>query len=1093
MKRKTFSATVVSVLALAISFALGKPPEGIKTQPSLGPAAQNTATTPPPAKPQLPEGPKPIPASEVKGPHPVITPDETTHDFGPSWMGPPLKHSFKIKNTGDAVLEVTKVHPSCGCTIAGEYPHKLDPGQEGEFPFSLMSNKLHGAFEKSITVTSNDPVTPEVRLKLRGEVKRYVDVTPQAANFGKVLTTEPETRDLIVTNNTDKNLELKLGESSDKRFKFEIIPKTPGKEFTIRVTLTPTSDPGNLRAQVNLTTNIDDQKDVQVDATATIPPRLEIQPQSIALLKPAPGVVADQGTSRVVRFTNYGKKPVKVTEATCDDPTVKVTVNERKAGEQYNINVELPANYEPPTEGRMVTLNTDDSEMPTFKIPITSAGQAIPKTVEAPKPVEANSFVGKSVPTFAPTTTIDGKPFSIDTMKDHVTVVDFFAPNCGFCKKQIPRMEAIRSPFADKGVRFVNVSQKMGEKEFSKDEVLEILKGLGFHGEVVLDHENKIGPLFGANSFPTMVVVGKSGKVEAVNVGNAADLETKLTGQLEALLAGKPVPGETAAKPTTAPSAPPAAPTAPAAAPGQAQAPPPAPPAAQPPAAQPPAAGGIVGKPAAPFNLKTGGGKPLSNAELANSPATVFDFFAVNCGFCGKQIPRLETIRQEFENKGVRFVAVQCKMGKEFSEDEAKDKLKELGWHGELARDMDNKVGPLMGLNGFPTMAVVSKSGRLEAINVGNIPDLETKVKGQLEALVAGKPIPPEFASAPQMPSAPSGPDALAGKLAPSFELAMADGKKVTNADVNSSSATVLNFFAVNCPHCQMQIPKLESIRKAYAAKGVRFINVQETMGPKPPTDEELAKKMSDLGWGGELAKDPQNLIGPKFNANGFPTMIVLGKSGKVEASNVGDAPDIESKLKDQLDAIIAGKPAPTGGSPSSEAPAQPPQRPANALAGQPAPQFAVDTLDGKKVSNVDFGQHPATVLNFVAPNCGFCKKQLPTVETIRKDYEAKGVRFVNIYQQMGEKAFTVEEATKVFKDVGSQLELARDEGNKVGQTFKAVSYPTMMVVNKQGTIEYVNIGAKPDMDTRLRGQLDSMMSGKKWADPDAAGGAVQK
>ena len=66
-------------------------------------------------------------------------------------------------------------------------------------------------------------------------------------------------------------------------------------------------------------------------------------------------------------------------------------------------------------------------------------------------------------------------------------------------------------------------------------------------------------------------------------------------------------------------------------------------------------------------------------------------------------------------------------------------------------------------------------------------------------------------------------------------------------------------------------------------------------------------------------------------------------------------------------------------------------------MRGQQAPGFTLTTLDGKTVSSQDFPKHKATVLNFVAPNCGFCKKQVPTVEKVRADYEAKGVRFVNI------------------------------------------------------------------------------------------------
>jgi hypothetical protein len=185
------TTVLLSALAAALTLAstvAAKPPpgaEGAKVPRRLGPPAAVPSAGEKPGP--NPEGAVvPIPASEVKGPHPVIKADETMHDFGAVWVGPPLKHSYKIKNEGDAPLDISKVRPSCGCTVAGDYPKKLDPGQEGEFPFSMMSTKLRGPFEKGITISSNDPVTPELRLKLRGEVKRYVEVIPASANFGKV-------------------------------------------------------------------------------------------------------------------------------------------------------------------------------------------------------------------------------------------------------------------------------------------------------------------------------------------------------------------------------------------------------------------------------------------------------------------------------------------------------------------------------------------------------------------------------------------------------------------------------------------------------------------------------------------------------------------------------------------------------------------------------------------------------------------------------------------------------------------------------------------------------------------------------------------
>jgi hypothetical protein len=140
------------------------------------------------SKPQAPGGEAPAadaaPKAAPEGPHPVAKCAEPVHNFGETWMGPTLTHAFVIKNEGDAPLEIVKVRPACGCTAAGEHPKTIAPGQSGEFPFSLNSTKLRGAYDKMITVTTNDPVNPDLRLKLTGNCKRYVDILPTHAIFG---------------------------------------------------------------------------------------------------------------------------------------------------------------------------------------------------------------------------------------------------------------------------------------------------------------------------------------------------------------------------------------------------------------------------------------------------------------------------------------------------------------------------------------------------------------------------------------------------------------------------------------------------------------------------------------------------------------------------------------------------------------------------------------------------------------------------------------------------------------------------------------------------------------------------------------------
>ncbi|MBU0716932.1 MAG: redoxin domain-containing protein, partial [Planctomycetes bacterium] len=952
---------------------------GVTVQAKPDPSKRDVSTTIQGDVPPTAEAANPTAGSEA-GSGPKIVAPEPTRDFGTTWIGPILKHAFIIKNEGNAPLEITKVRPACGCTVAGNYPRTIDPGKSGEFPFELNSNKLRGRYEKAITVTSNDPQTPSLKLSLQGECKRYVDVLPTSANFGKVTDNESRVRTLKITNNTEKPLNLSLTNSEDERFEFDLVEKEKGQTYELNVTMNPPYAPGTWRGNTVLLTGVEQQKEITIGASARIPERIELQPPSITL---NPNSI-EGGYSRPIRFFNYGSTDVKVLEATTDDPEhIQLALSERYPGRSYTINVGIPAGYTPPAKGHTISIKTDDPEQPLLTVPVRALVRPEePAAADEDQPRKmrpAEELVGQPAPSFSATTT-DGSRFTNADLQGKVTVLDFFSKNCGHCGKQIPRVEEIRKQYTDKGVRFVAVSQSMGSKKATDEEIKAKINELGFQGELVIDHENTIGPLFRATGFPTMAIVGRTGNIEAVNVGNSGDLDTKMKTQLDALLAGKAVPQVAEAAPS--------------------------PPKEQKPETSKRPAEELVGQIAPTFEITTTAGKRVSNEDLTGT-VTVLDFVSSRCPHCVRQLPRLEQIRREYQSKGVRFVAV----GSGQTDDEVKDKIKESGFQGELAIDNNRSVGPQFKVQGVPSMAIIGKTGKVEAVNVGNASDLESRVKGQLDALLAGKSV-PQVAKAdaadqpkPERRSRPA--EELVGQKAPKFEVTTTGGKKLSND--TAGTVTVLDFFSKNCGHCGKQIPRVEEIRKQYADKGVRFVAVSQSMGSQKATDEEINAKIDSLGFKGELVIDEGNSVGPLFKATGFPTMVILGKSGNVEAVNVGNVGDLETRMTTQLDALLAGKSIP-GETPAEKPTAEtvraepvkekaPEQRarPAEEMVGQQAPAFEITTTDGKKVSNDVAGT--VTVLDFVSSRCGHCSKQLPRLEEIRKEYQAKGVRFVAIGQ----------------------------------------------------------------------------------------------
>lgn len=800
-----------------------------------------------------------------EGPHPVIEAMEPVYDFGTEWIGPQLQHTFKIKNAGDKTLEITRVKPSCGCTVAGNYPRKIEPGETGDFPFSIASTKLRGRFQKSITVSSNDPVTPDLRLALKGEVRRYVDVSPANANFGKIIGQDKQTRILNITNNTDKKLSASISPTTDGKFAYELVETEPGTKYELRVTANPPFEPGTLSSRVTLKTGIDKQPEITISSRATVPARLDLQPTLIAL-RSMPNRGSDsRGISRVVRFTNYGINPVDVLGASVDDPSVTATVNERTKGKAYTVLVQFPPGYEVPDGGKTLTIKTNDKKEPELHVRIQG-----PRTRTAQRTVRpAEQLVGQRAPSFSIKTT-KGKSLSNADFKGITTVIDFFAPNCPHCAHQIPRLEAIRKQYEGKPVRFVALAQTMRQR-YPDSAVFDKINELGFKGELALDLDNNIGPAFQATSYPTMVIIDGTGRIAAVNVGDMGDLESRVKTQLDALVAGKPIPGVAKAAPRN-----------------------------RTPVKKQPT---MLGKAAPEFSASTLDGKSFSTNDFSKYKATVVDFFAPNCPHCKRQLPMVEQIRQKYASKGIRFVAVSQKMGKAYSQDDVMAKLNTAGYKGEVVINHTNSIGQEFGTRGFPTMFIVGKDGKIGAVNVGDIADLEKRTSEQLDAALAGKPFPEYAAAKPATRRRPA--EGLVGSQAPAFSLTTVDGKQIGSADFSNHPATVLNFVAPDCPFCKRQIPNVEKIRAKYVAKGVRFINVSQTLH-RPFSKEDMIGAFKKVGSGFELAKDDGNKVGREYKAVSFPTMIVVDRNGKITNVNVGAKADIDTLLQQQLDALIS-------------------------------------------------------------------------------------------------------------------------------------------------------------------------------------------
>lgn len=93
-------------------------------------------------------------------------------NFGKITEGQKLEVSFAFKNTGDKPLVISRVQPSCGCTVADPPKEPIAPGAEGLIKASFNSEGKFGLQHKTLYVTANTKGSQEHELIFEVEVEK---------------------------------------------------------------------------------------------------------------------------------------------------------------------------------------------------------------------------------------------------------------------------------------------------------------------------------------------------------------------------------------------------------------------------------------------------------------------------------------------------------------------------------------------------------------------------------------------------------------------------------------------------------------------------------------------------------------------------------------------------------------------------------------------------------------------------------------------------------------------------------------------------------------------------------------------------------
>ncbi len=121
------------------------------------------------------------------------------------------------------------------------------------------------------------------------------------------------------------------------------------------------------------------------------------------------------------------------------------------------------------------------------------------------------------------------------------------------------------------------------------------------------------------------------------------------------------------------------------------------------------------------------------------------------------------------------------------------------------------------------------------------------------------------------------------GAPAPDFTLTRPDGGSVTLSSYRGQKWVWINFWTTWCPHCKVEMPKMQELYTQYKDQGLEIIGVDDA--------EPLAPVQSFIRQGGyswPMALDLNSAVSHQYRVAGLPTHLFVGRDGIIKYIVIG-------------------------------------------------------------------------------------------------------------------------------------------------------------------------------------------------------------
>jgi len=304
---------------------------------------------------------------------PILVFEDSIYDFGISGPKEKITHTFKFTNYGTVPLQITRIHPSCGCMVALVSSKDIPPGGHGEINATFETKEYESEQVETITVYSNDTDKPETELIIRGKIKTEIAIVPQGLHLGNIEKGKTAVGRVKIFQLSQKPLILEKVEVNERflTIKTSRFREENQRGINIDVTLRPEAQVGELREVITFHTNLKKRPRIDIPIWANILGKIIVQPKALSFGTVSKGDKIPQ----TIILTSSEETRLRVLKVTCDLPFIHVSPF---FDEKHNI-VKIYANVDKISpagrcSGR-IDIYTDDPDQGVFHVPVNGVIQ----------------------------------------------------------------------------------------------------------------------------------------------------------------------------------------------------------------------------------------------------------------------------------------------------------------------------------------------------------------------------------------------------------------------------------------------------------------------------------------------------------------------------------------------------------------------------------------------------------------------------------------------------------------------------------------------------------------------------------------------